>query len=311
MQRGRSLRPWRGHALTAAALAVMTAAACGGSSSSTAGTGAKGGTSGSGGAAAGKGGSSTGGSNASGTGGRGGSSAGRDGTTGGSGGAGGTATGGGAGRANTGGSVNAGGSSGSGDVGGEGGASGSGAMTGYHPPDAQVDACTTMCERATEAGCENAPTTASCVEDCRVGILFEDCADEWDDLFACAEDAEVECNGDGEPAFVGCTAQTATTYACVLGDGLDDAYNEPCADYCAASSATVCDNTPAESDCASTCVIIASAFPVCDPQFSDYIECGADADYTCNADGEPEAAGCAGPYLTFLGCILTEYEFLP
>jgi hypothetical protein len=308
MQRGRSLGPWGVHALTAAALAVMTAAACGGSSSSTAGTGAKGGTSGNGGAAAGKGGASTGGSNSSG---KGGSSAGRGSTTGGSGGAGGTATGGGAGRSNTGGSVNTGGSGGSDNPGGEGGMSGTGAMTGYHPPDSQIDACTTMCERAAEAGCENAPTTASCVEDCRVGILFEDCAEEWDELFACAEDAEVECNGDGEPAFVGCTGQTATTYACVLGDGLDDAYNEPCADYCAASSATVCDNTPSESDCASTCVIIASAFPVCDPQFSDYIECGADADYACNADGEPEAASCAGPYLTFLGCILTEYEFLP
>jgi hypothetical protein len=307
MSRGRSLRPWGAHALTAAALAVVTAAGCGGSSDSTSG-GGKGGSAGKGGSGAGKGGSSTGGSSAAGKGGAsGGSSA-----MGGSGGSGGSSgrgvTGGSAGRGGTSGS---GGSSGSGGPGGEGGGGGSSAMTGYHPPDAQVDGCTTLCEREAEADCENETTTEKCVEDCRIGILFEECSEQWDALFECAADAEVECNSSGEATFVGCNGQATATYACVLGDGLDPAFTEPCSDYCAASTATECDNTPAASDCTSTCVIIASAFPVCDPDFSDFIECAADAEYTCNAGGEPEAPECAGEYLLFLGCILTEYDIQP
>jgi hypothetical protein len=306
MSRGRSLRPWGAHALTAAALAVVTAAGCGGSSDSTSGTGGKGGSSGKGGSGAGKSGSSTGGSSAAG---KGGSSATGGGGSGGSSGTG--VTGGSAGRGGAGGASGSGGSSGSGGPGGEGGGGGSSAMTGYHPPDEQVDACTTLCEREAEADCENETTTEKCVEDCRVGILFEECSEQWDALFECAGDAEVECNSAGEATFVGCNGQAAATYACVLGDGLDPAFQEPCSDYCAANTATECDNTPAAADCTSTCVIIASAFPVCDPDFSDFIECGADAEYTCNAEGEPEASECAGNYLLFLGCILTEYDFQP
>jgi hypothetical protein len=184
-------------------------------------------------------------------------------------------------------------------------------MTGYHPPDSQIDGCETLCAQEATAACENETTLEKCIEDCRVGILFEDCAEQWDDLFACTEDSEVECNAEGEATFADCTAQATATYACVLGDGLDPEFNEPCGDYCAANTAAECESTPSSADCATTCVIIASAFPVCNEVFSRFIECGADSEYGCNADGEPEPTECGGQYLTFLGCILTEYEFVP
>jgi hypothetical protein len=210
----------------------------------------------------------------------------------------------------TGGSCGSGGSDGgsSGSMSGSGGSSG---MSGYHPPESQVDACTRLCQREAEAMCENDPPLAKCIGDCRVAILFEDCSDEWDELFECTDDADVECGDSDEAELVGCLGPYASALACVFDEGLDTDYQEPCSAFCEQASEPDCENAGSRADCTQGCVVIASAFPVCNDRYDDHLACGADATFTCNDAEEAEASGCAAETLLFFACVLGEYDIEP
>lgn len=260
--------------------------------------------------------------------------AGTAGSSGGSGGTGGTAAGGkggSAGKAGVGGSAGTAGSAATGGTSGDGGAgdgagspgtgatggdpstggmAGAGAMTGYHPPGEQIDACTSMCEREAEANCPNEGTAQECFDGCRVGIQFEPCSSAWDALFECAETADaVTCNAEGEATVPDCVTQYAEVIDCVFNENLDESYTGTCDAYCGGLEAAACENAEPAATCASTCVILGSAFPVCAAVYSDFLECSTDADITCDAEGKPTAADCASEYVLFLSCLVNEYDW--
>jgi hypothetical protein len=186
-----------------------------------------------------------------------------------------------------------------------------GGMRGYRPPQTQIDGCTSLCQREAAAMCENETTLEKCIGDCRVGILFEDCSAEWDAVFECTEDAEITCDDDGEATASGCIGPYAAALACVFGDGLDTDFEGPCSEYCAAESAPACENEDSEADCTEGCIVIASAFPVCNDALTAQLTCGRDAEFTCNDEGEAEASGCIGETLSFLSCVVNEYDIEP
>ncbi len=279
--------------------------ACSGSSTSFndakggAGSGGSGASSGNGSGGSGAtGGSATGGSAGKGTGGSGtgGSSAGNGGTSGdGAGGNAGDATGG-TGGTGTGGSA------------GMAGGGGTGAMTGYHPPPEQVDACTSTCQKAADANCDNGDSLATCITDCRTAIRVEACSDAWDTLFACQAMDTVECNGDGQPTFPDCVDEYALAIACVYDTAIGGDLEPPCSDYCNAQADVMCDNSTNSADCTQECQLVGTIVEACDTEYVVYLDCAKDADFTCNADGDPFANACAADYLRFLACVVTEYD---
>jgi len=298
--------------LSLVTVTLATAAACGGDSESFT-TPSSGGSAGSG---AGSGGSA----GKGGTAGSGGSSA-TGGTTGGSAGKGGSGGKGGSAGSGTGGATGgtSGGTSGEGGdaTGGTGmagtGMAGTGAMTGYDPPDSQVDACTSTCVAAEAADCPNADTLAECVADCRFAIQIEACSPFWDALLACQEAVDpVTCNNDGEPAWPGCEDEYIAALDCVYNDALDPTLEEPCAGLCEAEQVVTCDNSRTVADCTTNCQVIGTAVPVCRDQYTGYLDCGAAAEeFTCDSDGVPQPAGCTGTQLALLACVFTEYGVAP
>jgi hypothetical protein len=114
-----------------------------------------------------------------------------------------------------------------------------------------------------------------------------------------------------EATFSSCIAPYASALACVFGDGLDTTFEEPCSDFCAASAVPACENADSEADCTEGCIIIASAFPVCNDALTAQLTCGRDAEFSCNDEGEPEAAECIGETLSFLSCVFNEYDIQP
>jgi hypothetical protein len=305
----------RGSALGAMAFAacfVLVPVACGGDSSVN--RGSSGGTAGSG--EAGSPDPGSGGTAGSASGGKGGSAgkAGAGGVSGTGGGTGGIAMGGAAGSSGEAGSSSdaSGGDPGSGGStagAANGGMAGAGAMRGYHPPGAQVEGCTSMCQRQTAANCENEETEEQCFDGCRIGIQFEPCASAWDAMFACAETAEVTCAAEGQATAAECITEYAGVVSCVFEDNLDPAYDPRCDDYCGALEGAACTNAEPASECASTCVIIGSAFPVCDALYTNFLACGTDSDITCDDQGSPTASACAADYVLFLNCLVTEYDY--
>jgi hypothetical protein len=293
-------------------IGVTVASACGGNSTSfTGGAGGSSGKSGAGGSS-GKGGSA--GATTGGTGGTGGGSG--AGTSGGKGGSGtGGSTGGkGGGGSGTGGSGEAGegatGGTGGSPMAGSGGMAGTGAMTGYRPPDSQVDGCTLTCAAGAEAMCENGDPLEACVRDCRFGIRLEACSDQWDDFFACTSDSEPECGENGEVAWPDCVAEYAAIVACAYGDAMDPDLDAPCEGLCEAQGSVMCDNSAGAADCENDCGLVGAAVPVCKTQYLAYLECAGDAEFMCDAQGDPQAEGCAATSLPFLACVVTEYDIM-
>jgi hypothetical protein len=182
-------------------------------------------------------------------------------------------------------------------------------MTGYDPPDEQVDACTRICAEAQLAMCENADSLVQCVEGCRFAIQIEECSEEWDAVFACQDAVEeVTCNSDGEPEWPGCGDEYISALDCVYNDALDPDLEQPCTELCEASESVTCDNSAATGDCVTGCQLIGTAIPVCSEQFTAYTECGATAEeFMCDDDGEPQPVGCEGQQLGLLACVVTEY----
>jgi hypothetical protein len=288
---------------------VVVATACGGNS--TAFSGSTGGSSGKGGAG---GGSGKGGAAGAATGGSGGSAG--SGATGGNGGKGGSGTGGkatgGSAGSGTGGSGEAGegamGGTGNAPAAGTGGMAGVAAMTGYRPPDEQIDGCTLMCAAAVEAMCENGDPLAQCLEGCRFGIRLEACSDQWDDFFACTNDSEPECDTNGEVTWPDCVAEYAAVIGCAYDDAMDPDLEAPCDGFCDAQDGVMCTNSPAAGDCRNECGLVGAAVPVCKSQYMAYLECAGDADFMCDMQGDPQPEGCATTGIPFLACVVTEYD---
>jgi hypothetical protein len=242
-------------------------------------------------------------------------------TSGGSAGKGGTGAQGGSSGATSGGSTGKGGSAGSGagtsgsagaSMGGASGSAGTGGGRGYRPPGNQLSGCTRACELEQAAMCPNETTFDKCLEDCHLPLLFEVCSDLWDAVFACVETAETTaCDADGEAFIVDCVDEAQPAFECVLMDGITDDLATPCAAYCAAAAAAMCPNGAAAAECEFECQAIASAFPVCAPAYQATLECSADAEQTCDADGQPSAAGCATEAGTFLDCLDADYAWQP
>jgi hypothetical protein len=293
-------------------LGFVVATACGGNSKSF--TGGAGGSSGK----AGAGGSGgKGGSAGATTGGSGGSAGGNaTGGNGGSGGKGGTASagkGGGAGMG-TGGDGEAGegasGGTGGTAMAGNGGMAGVAAMTGYRPPDTQIDGCTLMCAAGVEAMCENGDPLAQCQEGCRFGIRLEACSDQWDEFFQCTGDSEPECDADGEVTWPECVAEYAAVIGCAYDDAMDPDLEAPCEGFCAAQDGLMCMNSPSAADCRNECGLVGAAVPVCKTQYMTYLECAGDADFMCDMQGDPQPQGCNAAGLPFLACVVTEYDIM-
>jgi hypothetical protein len=183
-------------------------------------------------------------------------------------------------------------------------------MTGYHPPEEQVDACTRLCAEAALADCPNGDTLVECVSGCQTAIRIEPCSAEWDALFACQDAVdEVECNSDGEPHWPGCDDEYVLALACVYGDALDPELEEPCRGLCEGEQGVECDNSQAVADCVQECQLIGAVVPVCEPELRDYLDCGGEAEeFMCNAEGDPQPVGCGVDLLLFAACVLTEYD---
>lgn len=292
-------------------LGFSVATACGGNSKSF--TNGAGGSSGSGGkggssASGGKGGSAgvmTGGSGGSG----GGSGSGTTGGSGGKGGSGSSGKGGGAGTG-TGGSGEAGEGAmgGTGPAAGTGGMAGAAAMSGYRPPDTQIDGCTLMCAAAVEAMCDNGEPLAQCLEGCRFGIRLEACSDQWDTFFECTGDSEPECDGNGEVTWPECVAEYAAVIGCAYDDAMDPDLDAPCESFCDAQDGLMCDNSTTNQECQNDCGLVGAAVPVCKDQYMAYLGCAGDAEFMCDANGDPQPQGCAQTGLPFLACVVTEYD---
>jgi hypothetical protein len=159
------------------------------------------------------------------------------------------------------------------------------------------------------ADCANEGTLEECINGCNFTIRLEECSEAWDALFACADEAdEVECNSDGEASFVGCASEYNAAYVCVFEDGLNEDIEPQCSAHCAAASEAECENGGSENDCTNGCMLFGSVFSVCEERWVSYLECGAEADFMCNADGEPEPEGCGTPFILFLACVVEEYD---
>jgi hypothetical protein len=294
-------------------LGFAVATACGGNSKSftsgvggsagKAGAGGSGGKGGSSGATTGGSGGSSGAGTTGGSGGKGGS-AGKGGTgSGGKGGGAGTGTGG-NGEAGEGASGGAGGSA----MAGNGGMAGTGAMTGYDPPDSQVDGCTLTCAAQVEAMCENGDSLQQCQNDCRFGIRLEACSDQWDAYFECTGDSEPECDSNGEVTWPDCVAEYAAVIGCAFDDAMDPDFDAPCEAFCDAQDGLMCTGSPSAGDCRNECGLIGAAVPVCKQQYLAYLECGGDATFTCDMQGDPQPEGCTTAGIPFLACVVTEYD---
>jgi hypothetical protein len=170
--------------------------------------------------------------------------------------------------------------------------------------------CTHLCDLERAAMCTGETTYEKCIEDCHVGILFEVCSDLADEVFACvgSVDAAV-CNASGTAVIAECAADGRALNNCISTHGIADA-SASCASFCAAAVAPMCPNTDQQS-CSDWCRVVSSAFPVCAGPFETFLECGADAEQVCNADGEAEAPSCAGAFGTFLDCLDADYAFQP
>jgi hypothetical protein len=187
---------------------------------------------------------------------------------------------------------------------------GTGAMRGYHPPSTQIEACTSMCEREAEANCPNEGSVQQCFDGCRVGLQFEPCSAAWDAMFACVETADtITCNQTGEATITDCVTPYAEVIDCVFNENLDDDYAPRCDAYCGALELSACENAEPAAECENTCVILGSAFPVCSDVYTEFLECGTDAEITCDDQGEPAAEDCASEYVLFLSCLVDEYDW--
>ena len=98
----------------------------------------------------------------------------------------------------------------------------------------------------------------------------------------------------------------------MVNDAIDPDLEAPCTGLCEAEQMITCDMSQAVANCTTDCQLLGTALPVCKTQLIGYLDCGAAADmFTCDADGDPQPAGCAGPALGFLACALTEYNVMP
>jgi hypothetical protein len=189
------------------------------------------------------------------------------------------------------------------------GTGGTGAMRGYHPPDRHVQGCQTLCELNQTAMCPN-ENMQDCLNGCRVGILFEPCAALWDPVFECVSTTtNVQCDDDGEATLPDCVTPYIEVLACVLTDGMNDDLDAACTANCMAETAAACPNGGTQADCEGDCGIIASAFPVCAGPLETFLTCSAGSSHSCDADGEPVPDDCDSPYLLFLNCVVTEYDY--
>ena len=156
--------------------------------------------------------------------------------------------------------------------------------------------------------CPAEDSVEKCVEGCRIGIQFEACSDDWDAHFACAGTAgPATCNVQGEAVVADCVAEGNAAVGCVVGVSTASDLTAQCAAHCAAAAGAMCPNGASVDGCGFNCRILATAFPVCSTLFESYLTCSADADQTCDADGEPSPAGCLGAFGTFADCLTAEY----
>jgi len=201
---------------------------------------------------------------------------------------------------------------GTGGTAGSAGAGGSGAMRGYRPPDGHIQGCRTLCEKEAAAMCSNETTFEKCVEDCNVGILLEPCADLWDPVNECVEATEtVGCSAEGQAILPDCIPPYIEYVECVSTAITTGPLGPECSEHCTSATAAACPNGETMDDCVRSCRIIIATFPVCADTFAPYLACGAAAEQTCDADGEPVATGCAGSFGTFLDCLAADYGWQP
>jgi hypothetical protein len=198
--------------------------------------------------------------------------------------------------------------SGGGPAAGSGGMGGTGGMTGYRPPASQVDGCTLMCEAAVEAMCENDNSLEQCESECGFAIRLEACSDQWDDFFACTNDSEPECNAEGATAWPECVAEYAAVIDCAYNDAMDPDLEAPCEASCEAQSSVTCDNSTGTADCTNECGLFGAVIPVCKAQYLAYLACARDADFTCDAEGNPQPEGCNMTAVPLLVCVTNEYD---
>jgi hypothetical protein len=158
--------------------------------------------------------------------------------------------------------------------------------------------------------CSNETTFEKCVEDCNLGILFQACADLWDPVAECVDTTStLSCSADGGSVLPECIPPYLEYVEC-LG-GLPPELDSECNAHCTAATAAACPNGDPMPACAESCRMIAGAFPVCRDAFATYLTCGAAAEQTCDAAGEPTANGCAGAFGTFLDCLAVDYGWQP
>lgn len=183
-------------------------------------------------------------------------------------------------------------------------------MRGYHPPDRQIQGCTQMCELEGAASCPAETTTEKCVDDCNVGLLFEDCSSLWDALFACAGSVSpAVCASNGQAVIADCAEESNAAIGCVLNEVTGGQWTTPCEVSCRTVSVELCPNTGSEDDCIFDCQVIGSAFSVCADAYGAALECTTGAELACDAEGKQYAPACAPLVSDFLECVSTEYDW--
>ena len=89
---------------------------------------------------------------------------------------------------------------------------------------------------------------------------------------------------------------------------MDPDLDAPCEASCEAQEDAMCTNSPTSADCRPQCGLVGAAVPVCKAEYMAYLACAGSAEFTCDAQGDPQPEGCASTSLPFLACVVTEYD---
>lgn len=183
--------------------------------------------------------------------------------------------------------------------------SGGGGVMNPVPDPELVDACAESCALQLEADCPSGPTEASCAGACELITRVPACESTYEELFDCIEeDDTTSCSGEGDVVFDHCVNEQLSAYTCVLDEAPNEALEEPCEDYCGAAVGAGCANDANDlAGCIVYCQSIGTILPACESEWRSLLECGHDAEFTCNDEGEAEAMGCDVEALLFFACM--------
>jgi hypothetical protein len=164
------------------------------------------------------------------------------------------------------------------------------------------EGCDGWCEGVTDAAC-NDDTLADCLLGCRAIANSPVCNAKYGELFDCAQGATFSCNDDGDAVPEGCEVEYLDTGLCLLSNP-DTTIEEPCTSFCQAAEDADCMNSNPAAECSYGCQLNSTLISACAADWKTFVECAADAEVTCNDEGDAVPAACGADYLRYIACVL-------